>query len=254
MDIEISSHALPAAKLRETVLNDARPSSGWYSLCETVLETVAAGVLLVLTAPVLLAVMVLVKLTSRGPALYTQTRVGRDGRVFTLYKIRSMTHDCERLTGPQWATANDPRLTAVGRVLRRIHVDELPQLWNVVRGEMSLIGPRPERPEFVRQLERALPGYRGRLAVRPGITGLAQIQLAPDVDLNGVRRKLVCDLYYVDRVSALLDLQILLATATKIAGLPFGVSKTLWRVPDLAAIEDSHRHRIAAASQVQPAY
>jgi lipopolysaccharide/colanic/teichoic acid biosynthesis glycosyltransferase len=228
---------------------------GWYVGFKTIIETITSVVLLVLTAPVILVAMALVKLTSRGPALYAQRRVGREGRLFTLYKIRSMTHNCEHLTGPCWATARDPRVTPVGRFLRRTHIDELPQLWNVIRGDMSLVGPRPERPEFVTQLERAFPNYQGRHAVLPGITGLAQVQLPPDTDLNGVKRKLACDLYYVERVSLGLDLRILLATATKVVGIPFVTSWNLHRVPNLAAIEDSHRHQAAAhASQVQPAY
>ena len=119
--------------------------------------------------------MLLVRLTSRGPAIYTQTRVGRGGRVFTLYKIRTMYHDCERQTGPRWSAAGDPRITPVGRVLRKLHLDELPQLLNVLRGEMSLIGPRPERPEIVAKLRRVgarlrppARGQAGHHRVRPG--------------------------------------------------------------------------------------
>ena len=133
---------------------------------------------------------IVVKLTSRGPAFYTQIRLGQDGRAYAIYKLRTMTHDCEKLSGPQWSKKGDCRVTAVGRLLRRSHLDELPQLWNVLRGEMSLIGPRPERPEFVPRLERSLPHYRARLHVRPGVTGLAQVQLPPDTDLGSVRRKL----------------------------------------------------------------
>src|SRR5206468_10815773 len=137
--------------------------------------------------------MLLVRATSRGPAIFKQVRLGRGGRPYALYKIRSMAHDCERLTGPRWATAKDPRVTPLGRFLRRSHLDELPQLWNVIRGEMSLVGPRPERPEFVARLERQVPGYRERLGILPGITGLAQVQLPPDEDLDHVRRKVACD-------------------------------------------------------------
>src|SRR5439155_12868491 len=117
--------------------------------------------------------MLLVKLTSRGPALYTQTRLGRNGRPFTIYKLRTMQHRCESLTGARWSTPGDPRITPVGRFLRKTHLDELPQLWNVLRGDMALVGPRPERPEFVPQLEQAVPHYRDRLLVRPGVSGLA---------------------------------------------------------------------------------
>ena len=134
----------------------------------------AAVLLLVIFSPIILLSMVLVKLTSRGPALYTQRRVGRNGRSFTIYKIRTMVQDSEP-NGPRWCVPGDPRVTAVGRFLRWSHLDELPQLVNVLRGDMSLIGPRPKHPEIVRQLEQVLPDYRRRLITRPGVTGLAQV-------------------------------------------------------------------------------
>src|SRR5207253_658180 len=127
--------------------------------------------LFVLATPILLAVALLVKLTSPGPALYTQIRVGKKGRFFTIYKFRSMAHNCEKLTGATWSSPGDPRVTAFGKFIRSSHLDELPQLWNVVKGDMSLVGPRPERPEFIPQLEKSIPHYRERLGVRPGITG-----------------------------------------------------------------------------------
>src|SRR3954471_12705663 len=151
---------------------------GWlYPACKRAVEFTAALALLALTAPLLLLAALLIKLTSRGPAFYTQTRVGLGGRPFTIYKLRTMIHKAESLTGPRWSLPGDPRVTRFGQFLRLTHLDELPQLWNVLRGDMSLIGPRPERPEFVPELEQALPGYRKRLAVRPGVTGLAQVQL-----------------------------------------------------------------------------
>src|SRR5262249_22636851 len=117
----------------------------WYDPCKAVIEFSACLVMLVLAAPVVLLAAVLVKLTSRGPAFYTKTRLGQGGREYTIYKLRTMFHDCERHSGARWSTAGDPRITSVGRWLRRSHVDELPQLWNVLRGDMSLVGPRPER-------------------------------------------------------------------------------------------------------------
>jgi lipopolysaccharide/colanic/teichoic acid biosynthesis glycosyltransferase len=195
-------------------------------------DLMASVVLLVVFAPLILVLMGLVKWTSRGPALYSQVRLGRDRRPFTLYKIRSMHHDCERHTGPRWAAASgDPRITPLGRVLRATHLDELPQLWNVVRGEMSLIGPRPERPEFVEQLERVIPGYQHRLVVRPGVTGLAQVQLPADTDLRSVQRKVTCDLYYVEHMNGLLDIKILMATATKVIGVPCPVACRVLGIP-----------------------
>ena len=148
-----------------------------------------------------------------------------------------MIHDCERLTGARWAAARDPRITLVGRFLRRTHIDELPQLWNVLRGEMSLVGPRPERPEFVPQLEKVIPRYRERLLVPPGVTGLAQVQLPPDTDLASVRRKLAYDLYYVKRLSWWLDLRILFATAGHVLGFPYSAAHTLFRMPHGQAVE-----------------
>jgi lipopolysaccharide/colanic/teichoic acid biosynthesis glycosyltransferase len=221
---------------------------GAYVSWKVVVDFVLAILLLVLTAPLVLMALILVQLTSRGPAIYAQTRLGRHGRPFTLYKLRTMAHDCERETGPRWATSNDPRITRVGRFLRSTHLDELPQLWNVLRGEMSLVGPRPERPEFVRQLERAIPLYRQRLQVRPGLTGLAQVQLPPDTDLAGVRRKLARDVYYIQHLSLGLDLRILMGTATGVLGIPFGVARVLFRVPSGEIIDDEYQNLAAAES------
>ena len=190
--------------------------------------------------------MILVKLTSRGPVIYSQTRLGRYGRPFTIYKFRTMLPDSEATTGPRWSTADDPRITPVGQFLRRMHLDELPQLWNVLRGEMSLVGPRPERPEFVTQLERVIPRYRERLAVRPGVTGLAQVQLPPDSDLNSVRHKLVCDLYYVERLNIWLDLRIVVCTAFGLLGIPHAASRKIFRVPTLTG-------SVEVVTQIQPA-
>src|SRR5262249_6090339 len=147
------------------------PPSPWQRLYLSVrrgLEWLMTLALLVLTAPVLLVAALAVKLGSRGPAFYTQTRVGADGRLFTIFKLRTMMHQCESLTGPRWCIPGDPRITRLGYFLRRTHLDELPQLINVLLGHMSLIGPRPERPEFVVQLESAIPGYRWRERMRPG--------------------------------------------------------------------------------------
>jgi lipopolysaccharide/colanic/teichoic acid biosynthesis glycosyltransferase len=191
-----------------------------YLAFRTALDFLVALVLLVVLGPLILVLMALVKLTSPGTALYTQTRLGRGGVAYRIYKLRTMEQDCERRSGVRWSTAGDPRVTPLGRFLRRLHLDELPQLWNVLRGEMSLIGPRPERPEIIAELERALPHYRERLAVKPGITGLAQVQLPPDVDLASVERKLERDRYYIARMGLVLDLKILAATAAKVAGVP----------------------------------
>ncbi|MBI1915854.1 MAG: sugar transferase [Planctomycetes bacterium] len=200
-------------------------------------DFVLALILLVLLAPFLLILGLLIKLTSRGPAIYSQTRLGRNGRPFTIYKLRTMTNDCERLSGAQWSTPGDARVTPLGRILRKTHLDELPQLWNVLRGDMSLVGPRPERPEFIPDLQKAIPRYCERLLVRPGVTGLAQVQLPPDSDLNSVRHKLAYDLYYIRQVSLWLDAKIILCTALQCLSIPFRVVRAFLRLPDRQLVE-----------------
>jgi lipopolysaccharide/colanic/teichoic acid biosynthesis glycosyltransferase len=199
------------------------PGRPWYLPSKGVIDFIAGLALLGVTAPVMLISALLVKLTSSGPAFYSQTRTGKNGRHFTIYKLRTMYHDCESVSGPRWSTPGDSRITPLGRLLRRTHIDELPQLWNVVRGDMALVGPRPERPEFIPSLSRALPHYSERLLVRPGITGLAQVQLPPDTDLDSVRHKLAYDLYYVHHVSLWLDVRILTGTLLYLLRLPLQV-------------------------------
>lgn len=227
------------------------PDGGLYALAKIVTDFLLAAVLLVLTAPLLGLAMALVKLTSRGPALYSQTRLGRHGRPFTLYKVRTMYEDVESLTGPRWCVPGDTRVTTVGRWLRRMHIDELPQLFNVLRGEMSLIGPRPERPEFVPRLERAIPRYAERLWVRPGLTGLAQVQLPPDTTLDSVRTKLAYDLHYVQHGGLLLDLRIAWATALKLIGVPFAALRVLFGLPSNSVIEAEYRAALVKQSPVK---
>jgi lipopolysaccharide/colanic/teichoic acid biosynthesis glycosyltransferase len=209
----------------------------WYLSCKNAADFVLAALLTVPAVPLILLAALAVRLTSRGPAFYSQTRVGEDGRLFTIWKIRSMIHNCESLTGPRWSMPGDPRVTRIGAFLRASHLDELPQLLNVLRGEMSLIGPRPERPEFVPELERELPGYWQRLTVRPGVTGLAQVQLPPDTDLHSVRRKLAHDLFYIRHLSPWLDARLLLCTAAYALGLPSGLCGKFLGIPDNPAVE-----------------
>jgi lipopolysaccharide/colanic/teichoic acid biosynthesis glycosyltransferase len=197
----------PPAALRRTLL------------VKRLFDYSVATILLVLTAPLVAACAVLVRLTSRGPAFYSQQRVGQFGRVFTIYKLRTMYHRCERHTGPTWSVPGDPRVTPVGRVLRAIHVDELPQLVNVLRGQMSLIGPRPERPEIAAQLARSIPDYNARSVVLPGITGHAQVHLPPDTSVADVRDKVRLDRYYLGRLSLWFDLVTLARTGLKVVGL-----------------------------------
>jgi len=207
------------------------------------LDVTLSAILLAFSAPLFLLALALVKLTSRGPFIYSQTRLGRNRRPFTIYKIRTMAHDCERLSGPRWSTRDDPRVTPIGRFLRRTHLDEMPQLWNILRGEMSLVGPRPERPEIARSLELAIPRYADRLAARPGLTGLAQVQLPPDVDLESVRRKLALDLHYVERAGFWLDLRLLLCTGLFLTGVPFAFSCRLLGLPTPTEVEPNHHAR-----------
>jgi exopolysaccharide biosynthesis polyprenyl glycosylphosphotransferase len=166
----------------------------------------------VLTLPIMLLVAVAVRLSSTGPILFRQTRVGRNNAPFTLYKFRSMRQDAEEATGAVWAIENDPRVTPVGRWLRLLRLDELPQFFNVLRGEMSIVGPRPERPEFVKMLTEKIPFYRQRHCVKPGITGLAQISHKYSDSLEDTITKLEYDLYYIKNLSPALDAYIIFHT------------------------------------------
>ncbi len=166
---------------------------------------------LALTLPLLLLVAVSVKLDSRGPVFYRQERVGLGGRTFVLVKFRSMRVDAEA-AGPRWASEHDPRVTRLGRLLRLTRMDELPQLLMVLAGSMSLVGPRPERPHFVGQLTQAIPHFADRIAVKPGLTGWAQVNYPYGASVEDARQKLAYDLYYLQHRSLLLDLRILLAT------------------------------------------
>lgn len=166
---------------------------------------------LVASLPVVLLVACAIKLDSKGPILFRQERVGENGRIFILNKFRSMSVDAER-DGPVWAEARDPRVTRIGRWLRHARLDELPQFWNVLVGDMSFVGPRPERPEFVGTLQRQIPFYMGRHSVKPGITGWAQVRHRYAASVEDSIEKLQYDLYYIKNLSPLLDLVILLST------------------------------------------
>ncbi len=229
-----------------------QPVTSWYLPCKAAVEFLAALVLFVFTLPAVLLAAALVKLTSRGPAFYSQTRLGLNGRPYTIRKLRTMVHNCESLTGAQWSRPKDPRITPLGRFLRRSHLDEFPQLWNVLCGEMSLIGPRPERPEFVPYLEHSIPHYRERLRVRPGITGLAQVQLPPDTDLASVRRKLAYDLFYVRHASPWLDLKLFFCTGLSLIGMPFAFCCQLLRVPGGLAVEQSYCELVQHSEALVP--
>ncbi|MCK5082396.1 MAG: sugar transferase, partial [Candidatus Omnitrophica bacterium] len=168
-------------------------------------------------SPLLLVTAVLVKLTSKGPILYSQVRVGKKGSLFKMYKFRTMKTDAEKETGPVWATENDNRLTPIGGFLRKAHIDEIPQFINILKGEMSLIGPRPERPVFVEKFKEQIEGYEKRLAVKPGITGLAQVWHRYDETVEDVKKKLKYDLLYVKKMCFWADFGIIMRTFRVVA-------------------------------------
>jgi lipopolysaccharide/colanic/teichoic acid biosynthesis glycosyltransferase len=159
----------------------------------------------------MLLIAIVVRLENRGPVFYSQTRVGQGGQTFTLHKFRTMWGNAEA-NGMAWASQNDPRVTFVGRYLRKLRFDELPQLWNILKGDMSLVGPRPERPEFVGPLAALIPFYDERHLIKPGLTGWAQINYPYGSSIADARRKLQLDLYYIKHTSLELDLIILLRT------------------------------------------
>ncbi len=170
---------------------------------------------LLMTLPVTIPVAILIKLESEGPIFYKQERVGKDGRIFQVIKFRSMTADAEK-HGAQWAQQNDPRVTKVGQVIRKLRIDEIPQMWNVLKGEMSFVGPRPERPQFVKELSEQIPYYDQRHTVHPGLTGWAQINYPYGSSVEDAKKKLEYDLYYIKHMSIWLDLFIILKTVKTI--------------------------------------
>ena len=208
---------------------------------------------LILTAPIFLVAMILVKLDSPGPALYRQRRSGMDGRTYTLMKFRTMRQDAEALSGAVWAGQADHRVTRTGRLMRNWRVDELPQLINVLSGEMSLVGPRPERPEFVETLAQAIPFYRERLLVPPGITGWAQVMFPYAASIEAARRKLQYDLYYIKHMSFFLDTLILLRTfKTILVGLRHSAEDTP-APPPAATLDTWETKAVATQDKVHSA-
>lgn len=186
-----------------------------FDLTKRLMDIVLGAIALILLSPVILLCALIVWISSQGSVIYKQIRVGKDGRLFEMYKLRTMVADAEQSTGPVWAKADDPRVIPACRWMRRGHFDELPQLLNVLKGEMSLVGPRPERPEIAAELRETFPDLNDRLAVRPGITGLAQIRNGYDETLNGVRLKLNNDIEYINSRGFGLELFILAATLPK---------------------------------------
>jgi exopolysaccharide biosynthesis polyprenyl glycosylphosphotransferase len=177
-----------------------------------VFDVVVGLLLTTVTLPLMVVTAAAIKLDSRGPAFYRQERTGLHGETFTLFKFRSMALDAEAGGRPQWAQKRDPRITRIGAFLRASRIDELPQLFNVLRGEMSMIGPRPERPIFVEELAKVIPFYNHRTYVKPGLTGWAQVNYPYGASVEDAREKLAYDLYYVKNRGVLLDMVILLST------------------------------------------
>lgn len=179
------------------------------------LERLAAGVMLLVCSPIILFLMVCIYVDSPAWPLFSQIRVGKDGKYFRIHKLRSMRPDAEK-GGAQFSTKNDPRVTTLGKFLRKSHLDELPQLYNVFAGHMSFVGPRPERPEFVAILSRVIDHYPDRLTVLPGVTGLAAINLPPDDGPDSARKKQVLDVEYIESASLLMDIRMVMATSLRL--------------------------------------
>lgn len=214
---ELVMRKVPLADLEETwFLENIEGAAQFYDPLKRAWELAAAIVIGVVLLPFEILIALLIKLTSRGPVIYRQIRVGRNGKPFMLYKFRSMRavrkDGSAEIGGAEWAQQNDMRTTPIGRFLRASHLDELPQLANVIRGELSFVGPRPERPEFVAKLEEQIPYYETRLLVKPGITGWAQLNHRADLGLEDVKQKLQYDIYYLKNRSLILDLAIIVKT------------------------------------------
>lgn len=187
-----------------------------YPALKRVFDFLAASLGLILLSPLFLIVSILLRIDSPGPVFFKQDRVGKDGKIFNMWKFRTMRVEAELETGPVWAAQDDPRITRLGRFLRKSHIDELPQLINVFKGEMSLIGPRPERMVFVEKINGCVPHYQERLRVRPGITGLAQVRYSYGASIKDAARKLKYDILYIQRMCWMLDLRILFLTVGRV--------------------------------------
>jgi exopolysaccharide biosynthesis polyprenyl glycosylphosphotransferase len=205
------AHATP---LRGFPLIDVVPQlmPPWQMTTKRIIDVAVSSLALVFGFPIWIVIAMLIKFDSKGPVIYKQERVGKDGHIFTLYKFRSMCKDAEQKTGPVWALKNDPRVTRVGRFLRKTHLDEVPQFFNVLKGEMSLVGPRPEREYFVEKLSKEIPLYKRRLKVKPGLTGLSRVKYKYDESVEDVKIDLQYDLFYIENMSLRLDFQILFQT------------------------------------------
>jgi exopolysaccharide biosynthesis polyprenyl glycosylphosphotransferase len=184
----------------------------WEKKLKRLMDIVVSLLILILSAPITILTSLAIKIDSEGPIFFKQERLGQNGKPFNVYKFRSMIKDAEKYTGPVWSTKDDPRVTRMGKFVRKVRIDEIPQMLNVLKGEMSLVGPRPERAFFVEKLSHEIPYYRRRLKVRPGVTGWAQIKHKYDETIDDVKIKLKYDLFYIENMSLRMDFKILLRT------------------------------------------
>ena len=184
----------------------------WEKKVKRIMDFVVSLIILLVAFPVVFITAIAIKLDSKGPIFYKQERMGQKGKIFKILKFRSMVQDAEKVSGPVWSTKDDPRITSVGRIVRKLRIDEIPQMYNIFKGDMSLVGPRPERPYFVEKLSTEIPLYRRRLKVRPGLTGWAQVKHKYDESIEDVKVKLRYDLFYIENMSLRMDLNILFRT------------------------------------------
>jgi len=184
----------------------------WEKKLKRLMDIVLSLIMLIVTSPLTILAAIAIKLESEGPVFYKQERMGMNGKIFKIIKFRTMIKDAEKHTGPVWSKKDDPRITKVGRILRKIRLDEIPQAINILKGDMSFVGPRPERPYFVEKLSKEIPLYKRRLKVRPGLTGWAQVKHKYDETIDDVKIKLRYDLFYIENMSLRLDFKIILRT------------------------------------------
>jgi exopolysaccharide biosynthesis polyprenyl glycosylphosphotransferase len=211
---EILSGQARTAQIYGVPLMDIMPQlmPEWEKKLKRILDILVSFIILIVTSPALILTSIAIKLDSPGKVFFRQERCGIDGTLFKMIKFRSMRHDAEKNSGPVWSTKNDPRITRVGKFIRKVRIDEIPQMINVLKGEMSLVGPRPERPFFVEKLSKEIPYYKRRLKVRPGITGWAQVKHKYDETIEDVKIKLRYDLFYIENMSLRMDFKILFRT------------------------------------------
>lgn len=238
-----------------------KPHISSYFQYKGYVDRTIALVLLIPGLPLIGLLWLLVKLTSKGPGIYAQERLGKDGKSFVMFKLRSMVVNAEQNTGAVWASRNDSRITPVGNFLRKFHLDEFPQLINVLRGDMALVGPRPERDEFVKILSREIEGYQYRMSVLPGVTGYAQLNLPSDIEVADVKRKISLDFEYIENASFWFDFVLLLGTVGRFfkflgtlhlraLGIYRRVEESPWAVCVGAISENSGKNRTMQLSQL----